>query len=76
VVVSILQVVQVYISWKSVSFAPIRQLVGVQRVSTGPPNPVDVSSYYLGPFWISIHSHVLIVVTFQILMEHIIAVSC
>ena len=41
--VSSLQVVQVYISWQSVSFAPIRQLVGVERTAIEAGKQMTVS---------------------------------
>ena len=39
-----LQVVQVYVSWQSVAFAPIRQLVGVQRTAIEAGKQVAVSA--------------------------------
>ena len=57
-VVLLLQVAQVYMSWKSVSFAPIRQLVGVQRVAIAAGKTMGVSSYMYCtvPFWISVYA--------------------
>ena len=41
------QVVQIYISWANTDIAPIRQLVGVERISLiSPSNSTDVSYSY------------------------------
>ena len=47
IIMSLIQVVQVYISWSNTDIAPMRQLVGAKRVSLlSPSKSADVSYLY------------------------------